>query len=88
MERILQSIAAAKERGATLRVGPELEIPYVLMSKCQLRLTLSAYSSGYGCLDHFLEGILFNNPYLPTLDFLYFFQGILCYTHGRYWPRS
>lgn len=29
MERILTSIAIAKERGATLRVGPELEIPYV-----------------------------------------------------------
>ncbi|KAI0322768.1 glutamine-dependent NAD synthetase with GAT domain-containing protein [Amylostereum chailletii] len=27
MERILTSIAIAKERGATLRVGPELEIP-------------------------------------------------------------
>ena len=26
-ERILQSILIAKERGATLRVGPELEIP-------------------------------------------------------------
>ena len=26
-ERILQSIAVAKSRGATLRVGPELEIP-------------------------------------------------------------
>jgi NAD+ synthase (glutamine-hydrolysing) len=38
LKRILQSIAIAKERGATLRVGPELEI------------------TGYGCLDHFLEG--------------------------------
>ncbi|KIP02994.1 hypothetical protein PHLGIDRAFT_26333 [Phlebiopsis gigantea 11061_1 CR5-6] len=38
LERILQSIRIAKERGATLRVGPELEI------------------TGYGCLDHFLEG--------------------------------
>jgi NAD+ synthase (glutamine-hydrolysing) len=26
-QRILESIAIAKERGATLRVGPELEIP-------------------------------------------------------------
>jgi predicted amidohydrolase len=26
LERILQSIRIAKERGATLRVGPELEI--------------------------------------------------------------
>jgi len=26
-ERILKSIAIAKERGASLRVGPELEIP-------------------------------------------------------------
>ncbi|KIL69432.1 hypothetical protein M378DRAFT_157693 [Amanita muscaria Koide BX008] len=38
LDRILQSIQMAKKRGATLRVGPELEI------------------SGYGCLDHFLEG--------------------------------
>ncbi|KAI0825506.1 glutamine-dependent NAD(+) synthetase with GAT domain-containing protein [Irpex lacteus] len=38
LERILESIRIAKERGATLRVGPELEI------------------TGYGCLDHFLEG--------------------------------
>ncbi|KAH9951184.1 glutamine-dependent NAD(+) synthetase with GAT domain-containing protein [Amylocystis lapponica] len=38
LERILASIRIAKERGATLRVGPELEI------------------TGYGCLDHFLEG--------------------------------
>ncbi|KAG7093662.1 glutamine-dependent NAD(+) synthetase [Marasmius oreades] len=38
LERILTSIAIAKSRGATLRVGPELEI------------------TGYGCLDHFLEG--------------------------------
>jgi NAD+ synthase (glutamine-hydrolysing) len=29
LERILASISIAKERGATLRVGPELEIPYV-----------------------------------------------------------
>lgn len=28
LERILASIAIAKSRGATLRVGPELEIPY------------------------------------------------------------
>lgn len=28
-ERIMESIRIAKERGATLRVGPELEIPYV-----------------------------------------------------------
>ncbi|RGB23910.1 glutamine-dependent NAD synthetase with GAT domain-containing protein [Rhizophagus diaphanus] len=38
LERILESIRIAKEQGATLRVGPELEI------------------TGYGCLDHFLEG--------------------------------
>jgi len=27
MERILESIVVAKSRGATVRVGPELEIP-------------------------------------------------------------
>ncbi|KAH9893292.1 glutamine-dependent NAD(+) synthetase with GAT domain-containing protein [Cubamyces lactineus] len=38
LQRILESIRIAKEQGATLRVGPELEI------------------TGYGCMDHFLEG--------------------------------
>lgn len=40
-DRIIQSIREAKAAGATLRVGPELEI------------------TGYGCLDHFLEGDTF-----------------------------
>jgi NAD+ synthase (glutamine-hydrolysing) len=35
MERILESIAIAKSRGATLRVGPELEIPWVNLSQCE-----------------------------------------------------
>lgn len=39
--RIIESVRKAKEAGATLRVGPELEI------------------TGYGCLDHFLEGDTF-----------------------------
>ncbi|KKA20102.1 NAD(+) synthase (glutamine-hydrolyzing), partial [Rasamsonia emersonii CBS 393.64] len=39
--RIIESIRRAKEAGATMRVGPELEI------------------TGYGCLDHFLEGDVF-----------------------------
>ena len=39
--RIIESIKKAKAAGATLRVGPELEI------------------TGYGCLDHFLEGDIF-----------------------------
>ncbi|KAK5095441.1 glutamine-dependent NAD(+) synthetase [Lithohypha guttulata] len=39
--RIIESIKRAKSAGATLRVGPELEI------------------TGYGCLDHFLEGDTF-----------------------------
>lgn len=37
-DRIIESIRIAKERGAKMRVGPELEV------------------TGYGCLDHFLEG--------------------------------
>lgn len=40
-DRILESIREAKRQGASLRVGPELEI------------------TGYGCLDHFLEGDLY-----------------------------
>lgn len=47
-ERIIESIRIAKERGATLRVGPELEI------------------TGYGCLDHFLEG----DTYLHSWEML------------------
>ncbi|MCJ1336887.1 glutamine-dependent NAD(+) synthetase [Bachmanniomyces sp. S44760] len=39
--RIIESIVQAKAAGASLRVGPELEI------------------TGYGCLDHFLEGDTF-----------------------------
>ncbi|BDD58745.1 glutamine-dependent NAD(+) synthetase [Monascus purpureus] len=39
--RIIESIRKAKEAGATMRVGPELEI------------------TGYGLLDHFLEGDTF-----------------------------
>lgn len=39
--RIKESIRQAKAAGASLRVGPELEI------------------TGYGCLDHFLEGDTF-----------------------------
>ncbi|KAL1970772.1 hypothetical protein VTN77DRAFT_2606 [Rasamsonia byssochlamydoides] len=39
--RIIESVRRAKEAGATMRVGPELEI------------------TGYGCLDHFLEGDVF-----------------------------
>lgn len=44
-ERILASIAIAKERGATLRVGPELEIPgygcldHFLEGKCVVNNT-------------------------------------------------
>jgi NAD+ synthase (glutamine-hydrolysing) len=37
-DRIIESIRIAKQRGASFRTGPELEI------------------TGYGCLDHFLEG--------------------------------
>ncbi|KAF2874616.1 NAD+ synthetase [Massariosphaeria phaeospora] len=43
LARIKESIHQAKARGATLRVGPELEI------------------CGYGCLDHFLEGDLYDH---------------------------
>ncbi len=32
-ERIMESIEIAKGRGATLRVGPELEIPSVIESE-------------------------------------------------------
>jgi len=38
LERILQSIKIAKERGSTLRIGPELEITYVAPPICTHRL--------------------------------------------------
>ncbi|RPB03602.1 glutamine-dependent NAD(+) synthetase with GAT domain-containing protein [Choiromyces venosus 120613-1] len=47
-ERIIESVRIAKEAGASLRVGPELEI------------------TGYGCLDHFLEG----DTYLHSWEML------------------
>ncbi|KAL7274958.1 glutamine-dependent NAD(+) synthetase [Rhizina undulata] len=47
-KRIIESIQIAKQRGASLRVGPELEI------------------TGYGCLDHFLEG----DTYLHSWEML------------------
>ncbi|KAI0083838.1 glutamine-dependent NAD(+) synthetase with GAT domain-containing protein [Irpex rosettiformis] len=62
LERILESIRIAKERGATLRVGPELEI------------------TGYGCLDHFLEGdtILHSWEVLAKILEAEEVEGILC----------
>ncbi|KAI9889188.1 MAG: glutamine-dependent NAD(+) synthetase [Vezdaea aestivalis] len=44
-DRIVESIKRAKAKGASLRVGPELEV------------------TGYGCLDHFLEGDVFLNSW-------------------------
>lgn len=54
-ERIVTSIAIARERGATLRVGPELEIPWVKANTIVQQLLIVSFR-GYGCLDHFLEG--------------------------------
>ncbi|KAI5838087.1 hypothetical protein DFP73DRAFT_565719 [Morchella snyderi] len=47
-ERIIESIRLSKKAGASLRVGPELEV------------------TGYGCLDHFLEG----DTYLHSWEML------------------
>ncbi|KAH8146825.1 uncharacterized protein LAJ45_09199 [Morchella importuna] len=47
-ERIIESIRISKKAGASLRVGPELEV------------------TGYGCLDHFLEG----DTYLHSWEML------------------
>lgn len=47
-DRIIESIRQAKAAGASLRVGPELEV------------------TGYGCLDHFLEG----DTYLHSWEIL------------------
>ena len=59
LTRILESIRIAKERGATLRVGPELEIPLAHWSDTHhsRSYTFLCADRGYGCFDHFLEGI-------------------------------
>lgn len=61
-DRIIESIRIAKEAGATLRVGPELEItlesPIILSASFFVFSNLFSEFSGYGCLDHFLEGLL------------------------------
>ncbi|KAL8731372.1 MAG: hypothetical protein Q9166_003464 [cf. Caloplaca sp. 2 TL-2023] len=50
--RIKESINKAKAAGASLRVGPELEI------------------TGYGCLDHFLEGDTFLHSWEALADII------------------
>ncbi|KAJ3526313.1 hypothetical protein NM208_g11250 [Fusarium decemcellulare] len=52
LARIKKSIIKAKEAGASLRTGPELEI------------------SGYGCLDHFLEGDVYDHALDMLLSIL------------------
>ena len=53
----MQSIRIARERGATMRVGPELEITYVYSAGFASLADLHRlHIRGYGCLDHFLEG--------------------------------
>lgn len=61
-ERIIESIRRAKEAGAMLRVGPELEI------------------TGYGCLDHHLEGDIFLHQWemLARIIQSEAAQGIVC----------
>jgi NAD+ synthase (glutamine-hydrolysing) len=58
-ERIIESIKIAKERGATFRTGPELEITY-------LGPLSALICRGYGCLDHFLE----NDTYTHSWEML------------------
>lgn len=55
-DRIIESIRRAKAAGASLRVGPELEITYVYECNYLGLETHILIPRGYGCLDHFLEG--------------------------------
>lgn len=59
-DRIIESIRIAKKAGASLRVGPELEVTYVacICDWMGVFVNSDRYDSGYGCLDHFLEGML------------------------------
>lgn len=56
-DRILESIRVAKEKGATLRTGPELEIPGygTCPARCSLCFPRSRLMCPQGCLDHHLE---------------------------------
>lgn len=60
-DRIIESIRLAKAAGATLRVGPELEVRYMLRDRRWWEgiLNVETQITGYGCLDHFLEGDTF-----------------------------
>lgn len=70
-QRIKKSIIQAKEAGATLRVGPELEITgYGESTKCYPKQPLQDQADANlpsGCLDHFLEEEVYEN----SLDSLY-----------------
>ena len=46
-------IQIAKDRGATYRLGPELEVTFV--DTCLFSYAATKLSRGYGCNDHFAE---------------------------------
>lgn len=78
MIRIKASILEAKARGASLRVGSELEVcsAYPTVQLALSRTMNSGDSTnrsqicGYGCLDHFLEDDIYTNSWHMLLDVL------------------
>jgi hypothetical protein len=52
-DRILQSIKIAKEKGATIRTGPEVCFESLLFHRVGANV-LKLEIPGYGCLDHHL----------------------------------
>lgn len=78
LARIKASIQEAKARGASLRVGSELEVSdeQRLVYHTQVSEQTSEFSTdkyqicGYGCLDHFLEDDVYTNSWHMLIEIL------------------
>ena len=77
LARIKASIQEAKARGASLRVGSELEVSdKCLIYYTQVSQQISGFSTdkdqicGYGCLDHFLEDDVYTNSWHMLIEIL------------------
>jgi predicted amidohydrolase len=83
-ERIMASIRIAKEKGATLRVGPELEIPYAIsqhISKKGNELITCTEAMDV-TITSLKVALVFSIIKLWALTSL--LKAILSYTHGKY----
>ena len=80
LERIVESIKIAKERGATLRVGPELEIPYVA-SWNSLRLVSENGTAGMAAM--ITSWKVLTTCGIPFPLYSVEAQATLFFTHGK-----